>query len=132
MTDIAATISTTVTAATTSTVDSEEWKAIWKGDRQSSQRYDPTHSYGIEQATADALETLILHYPWIVYLGYSLWRKCLIRVWLMDEGSNDDDDDNLPSLMRLPLPHPYPSPVHLGMQGALGKASRLRTTTDGG
>ena len=54
-----------------------------------------TLNIGFPEAQSAALVHLLTHYPWIVYLGYSLWRKLLVVAELTEE---DDAGLVIPSL----------------------------------
>ena len=66
------------------------WKGVYRerivkektktmdGDGESFGCQSLHHHMGVHQCEGDALETLLHHYPWIVYLGFSFWRKLLL------------------------------------------------------
>ena len=56
----------------------QSWKPTW---RDSATDRDFQRQMAIHRDHADALEALLTHYPWIVYFGFSFWRKLLIQVW---------------------------------------------------
>ena len=65
------------------------WKGSWNEVPTATTKPSSSASHrqkiGSHHHHAAALEALLTHYPWIVYLGVTFWRKLLLRVWFKQE-----------------------------------------------